>query len=47
MDLLSLYGVSSIFSSEKKVENEFLFFYQKSRNLIFQLLMVVRICLGK
>jgi hypothetical protein len=25
MDLLSLYGVSSIFSSEKKVENEFFF----------------------
>jgi len=29
MDLLSLYGVSSIFSSEKKVENEFFFFLSK------------------
>jgi hypothetical protein len=29
MDLLSLYGVSSIFSSEKKVENEFFFFIKK------------------
>jgi len=29
MDLLSLYGVSSIFSSEKNVENEFFFFFIK------------------